>query len=444
MRGFADEEDREESTSEEEEDETSVHGDALLFDVLKDALPDAKSGRSFVLLSLLLQTVMVVLLFLGHHHKRKDFDCCNMYAVLCAAIFLIIQVIYYFDWCTIYGDNPAWHRANLFAPATMYILVFLEWALGTLSMLARAIDLDLFAVQLGKMDGLEKASFYICTIAGGICVILLFIASYAHRNNLGHYYYTESESQTDLVLLTDSPVPVQGSFKFRRLLHLLARFLSVETSLKASRNLPRLIVLIAILQIPFYLFSSLTYRQGTQSIFPVFFICMGIVSLIVNGGYVFSAVAPRARYSRRWNRINLFSPMVSLYAIVACYFFTVASVLFKNEANSEQWEHIIPNLDATEKAYFSVNISLVVLLFLVQIVLTNLHRKGWCDGRKEVNIMLTAVNMDKQAVQRMANAARGEAETQKAKPASNDQKKRKQRVNKNDDADDEPGAQEEA
>ena len=58
-----------------------------------------------------------------------------------------------------------------------------------------------------------------------------------HRNALGVHYYAPREGAVSLVHLRTSPYPVNGSFNYRNLMGLMARFCRVETSARNPREL---------------------------------------------------------------------------------------------------------------------------------------------------------------------------------------------------------------
>lgn len=370
--------------------EAIKYSDEVFFDMIQQYIPTFGSGKWILLASLVLQFILVAFLFVGHHHRSRDFDCCNMWAVICVTGFLFLQWLYFHDWLSIMGENPMWHRANLFVPLNIFIIIFIEWGLGSFSMLAHAIDLNLLDATFSRLGAVEKASFVICTLTGIVIVICMFILSFVHRNNLGHYYYNKDERVGDFIAIQDSIIPVQGSFHFRGFLKKLVRKARVGTSKRAMENMSTLISVSTFLQMPFYIFCALTYASGNQSDFPIVFICIGVVVFAMHIPYWLGSLSPRTRRTRIWNREYLFFPILTNYVVLPCYAFIMSSVFFKNYAGAEIWESIIPNLDKSEKAYFGICFFLTIILFCVHMILAYVHRKGWSEGTDDIHLMLEA------------------------------------------------------
>lgn len=72
-------------------EQAGPYHDDQIFDNIKQYIPDAKQGRWLLAAILILEVVLVVGSFMAHHHKTKDYDCCNMWAVSVAALFLAVS-----------------------------------------------------------------------------------------------------------------------------------------------------------------------------------------------------------------------------------------------------------------------------------------------------------------------------------------------------------------
>ena len=142
------------------------------------------------------------------------------------------------------------------------------------------------------------------------------------------------------------------------------------------------------------------YAGGNQSKLPVIAISVGVVGVLAQMSYVFGALSFRSNNTRKWNRENLFCPTLALVVVVMCYFFTITSSFFRNHSNAEVWEEIVPNLSQTEASYFAVALTLMVVLLATTALLSNLHRKGWAEGSREIELMLqVARDMEEDARQ---------------------------------------------
>lgn len=181
----------------------------------------------------------------------------------------------------------------------------------------------------------------------------------------------------------------------------ICRLLRIDTSLTAPDYLPIVIRLAVGLQLLFYIFTCIAFSNGNQSNIAIVFIVAGFASLLIQSRYVIDTFAPHRIVFRKWNRMHLFYPYFAIYNIIATYFFAVCSILFQSQplatvgSTKPKWEDILPELDSSESAYFSFQLILVVVLFFIQIALAQIHRKGWCDGKSDLDLMIEV--LDKEA-----------------------------------------------
>lgn len=390
-------EDVESSESEDDDDrrrrEEGAYHDDLMFDSVKGYLPSGKEGRHILLAFIVAQAAMVTLLFYGFHLRDSEFECCNMFAVGVALLFLVVQLFYYADWTAIDGDNPAWHRAMLFAPVGIFFVCMFEWTVGVGGMLAHAQDIDLFGPSFSDLDTLSKVAFVVDSAIGLCCIPVLFALPYAHRNNLGNYYYLRDEKPNHPVELVDYPTPCQGSFHLRSWVKRTARALGIDTPLKANANLPRVVAVATVLQITFYVFAGATYASGEQSNLPIIFLALGAVYCILSIQYSIEATSSRKKRTRKWNRQHLFFGYAGLFIGLGAYMFTMSSVFFKSsEFETELWEDVIAELDTKEVLVFIVTSALLGALLVMAALLAILHRKGWCDGQRDLEFMIETLN----------------------------------------------------
>jgi hypothetical protein len=75
----------------------------------------------------------------------------------------------------------------------------------------------------------------------------------------------------------------------------------------------------------------------------------------------------------------------------------MSSVFFKVDDSTLLWENIMPDLSALEKFYLAINFCCVVSLLFLTIVISDIHRKGWADGRLDLEAMIAAVDDEQRA-----------------------------------------------
>jgi hypothetical protein len=348
-----------------------------------------------LLLSILLQGGMLTFLFLGHHSRSPDFDCCNMWAVFMCGLFLFSEFLYFLDWTTIDGDNPAWHRASLFVPCNIVMVLFIMWGAGTASMLSQAVGIRIFDASFADLTPFERFTFVLSSALFLSIAVLLLSIAWAHRNNLGQLYYLDGETGMDKTELQDWPIPVQNSYPMKGIIGSFARMLKIDSSRRAKKYLKRWILVATMLQVPFYGLLAATYASGNQSNLPIFFLVIGTVCVLLQLQYALAAVSGRRAKTRKWNRMNLFFPIGCLWIALAAYGFTMTSVFFKNQQGAELWESVIPQLSATEKVYFAFALVFGLASVVANVLLCILHRKGWCDGQRELVLMMKLLEKQK-------------------------------------------------
>lgn len=364
-----------------EREDDDEYNDDLVFDNIKHLLPGAESGRYLLIGSIVLQVAVVVLAFLSHHHKTRDFDCCNMVAVALAAGFLAIQIPYLNDWFSDLGYLPQWHRGNIFVPFVVLVVTLWEWGSGLVSMMAQSIGVDVFEwVNVSDLGFWEGLAFLVCSGCLGVCVVLFFAIDYTHRNNVGNHYYYVEEKAGALIEVSDERVPNTGSFDLV-IVQWLVSWLQVANSRSAEHNLPRLITLATILQVPFYLFATIAYTVDRDStVAPIVIMGIGVLTFVFNWQYFVGAITRRSKKTRSWNRTNLYFPTQVSFTMIVVYFFTMANMFFKT--TDQDLHEAIPDLNATERALLWSSVAAISAAVFVQLLLAATHRKVWAEERE--------------------------------------------------------------
>lgn len=320
--------------------------------------------------------------FLAHHYKQPEFGCCNLWAVCVAVFFLGLQYPYFADWKSKLSNNPLWHRANLFAPLFVFIVLTLIFLGGLLSMLAHAKNLGFFDFTWDRLTSNEVNSFVISTSLMVIQLWVLLALAHTHRNNLGVHYYAPSEQAYSATFLVDVPVEQDGSFNYRNVLGVLSRIAGLETSEEAAFNIKKVVLLTWVSQALYYIFIFLAFndpdrnRPGWAILVAVFNLFMFIRFTI----YTYRSVLTDFSKSRVWNREYLFFAMHFLWYNSSLYVFTLVSIFLQVEGNKTLWDDIVPNLNATEVMYFVILVLMLLVCFLIQTLLSLVHLKKWAVG----------------------------------------------------------------
>jgi hypothetical protein len=414
--------------------EQGVINDDLVFDNVKDVLPEPAEGRNVLLVSFVLQAALIAFGFLGHHYRSRDFSCCNMWAVVVASLFIAYQWSYYTDWCSKLGTEAEWHRANLFVPYFVWVVLFIMWLSGMMSMLAHTIGREYFELNWAALDGLEIVVFIVIIPSWFAITWMNISIAWAFRNNLATHYYAPGEGAVSLVHLQARAHPSPGSFHYRDMLVKMAAVCGIESSLAADANLSKIIfmqvrslslslslpppppthplspltrrVAQMALQAPFYLFVGLAYGRN-QSAFLITLICIGLVVFLANAQFWNQHRKRKNRKTRRWCRAHLFFPIYTMFVVNWTFFFAIGT-MFLDQNKDNQWEDLLLKTRGWEAAYFALSVVVLFCLLLTQWVLANLHRKGWADGTANVDDGLSyAID------QRAMDQAMGRADIQK-------------------------------
>jgi hypothetical protein len=366
----------------------NTYDDDMIFDNLMYMIPGVTSGARWLIASIIFQAILVTLDFLMHHNRMHDFDCCNMWAVCVSAGFIWLQVPYAIEWLGHKGTDPQWHRGNVLVPWVVFIGVFTQWLVATVSMLGKVMNLDVFKwLHVGNLGFYEVTSFLVCSGTLVVVVALCFALDWAHRNNIGEHYYFADERHDSTVDLSEKFVPVTGSFGMWNVLRYLCTVMQINSSAKAQDFLSKWAKLTVMLQVPFWGFAVVAYSQrkdDDNSLAPTVVFSIGLLCLIYSSQYFLGTLTVRTKKTRRWNREHLWFPSLLAVTMIVVYLVSMSNMFF-HSVDEDIWG-AVNNLTLRESLYFGWAITLLIVVFFCQLVIAYSHRKIWAEEREQKHI----------------------------------------------------------